>query len=238
MNTVRLRENSYSTKRSIKNLQSDEQPREKMLLHGPEALSDAELIAMLLRSGSKEMNVIETSRALLDECKGIKGILKRNWQELAQIKGIGKVKAITLLAAVELSTRLQESWDEEDIILNTPEKVNQHFGPRLRNLTKEVFMVVYLNSAKKMTGYDKISLGGANATVVDPPEIMRMSILNRAHTILLIHNHPSGNNKPSSADISLTNRLVQAGKMVGIEITDHIIICGNSYYSFRTTGLI
>ena len=214
----------------------DEQPREKMMRYGSESLSDAELIAILLRTGSGKMNVIDTARALIDHFDGINNLCRKNWQELRVIPGIAKVKAVTLEAVFELARRLQVAKLGENITLKCPEDVNNYFGPLLRDFRKEVFVVAFLNAAKVMTGYKKISVGGVTATIVDPAEVMRQAILNDAHSVIVLHNHPSGNTNPSRADLQLTHRLVESGKLLGIQVEDHVIIADHTFTSLRTNG--
>ncbi|HKJ46652.1 MAG TPA: DNA repair protein RadC, partial [Balneolales bacterium] len=149
---------------------------------------------------------------------------------------IAKVKAITLEAVFELSRRLQVADQEEKVILKCPEDVNAYFGPILRDLRKENFIVAFLNAAKVLTGYKKISIGGVTATIVDPAEVMKQAIMNDAHSVIVLHNHPSGNTKPSRADIQLTKRLVNSGKMLGISVEDHVIVAGYEFTSLRAKG--
>jgi DNA repair protein RadC len=224
--------------RSVSEMQPDEQPREKLLKYGAESLSDAELLAILLRTGSKGMNVVDTSRALLDHFSGLRNLSGQNWQAMKVIPGIAKVKALTLEAVFELSRRIQMESVGEEIKITSPELAASYFSPRLRDLKHEVFLVGFLNNSKVLTGYKKISSGGSTATIVEPAEVIRQSILNQANSILLVHNHPSGYLKESQADISLTKRLCEAGKLVGIPVVDHIIIAGDGFISFRNKNLI
>ena len=223
--------------RTVKEMLPDEQPREKLMNYGAGSLSDAELLAILLRTGTQKMNVIETSRALLGHFGGLHQLIKKEWNELRVIPGIAKVKAITLEAAFELARRIQTAGLGEEIQLNDPEKVAAFFGPKLRHLTKESFYVVFLNNKKVMIGFKEISKGGSNATVVEPAEVMRQAVLNQANSIILVHNHPSGVNRASSADITLTKRISESGKILGIPVDDHVIIAGYEYVSMRSERL-
>lgn len=225
-------------KRTVKEMQPEEQPREKLTNYGAESLSNAELLAILLRTGSQSMNVIQTSQALLDHFGGLRHLARKNWQEMKVIPGIAKVKALTLEAVFELSRRIQVASLGEQIQITSPSDATAYFGPKLRDLTKEVFIVAFLNNAKIVMGYKKISSGGSTATVVDPAEVMRQAMINEANSILLIHNHPSGNTSESRADKQLTRRIAEAGKLLGIPVDDHIIIAGDSYTSFRAKGLL
>jgi DNA repair protein RadC len=183
------------------------------------------------------MNVIETSRALLDHFGGLHSLIKKEWNELQTIPGIAKVKAITLEAAFELARRIQVAGLGEEIQITSPEDGAAFFGPKLRHLTKEVFIVAFLNNKKVMTGFHQISSGGSNATIVEPAEVLRRAILNQANSIILLHNHPSGNNRPSTADINLTKRIAESGKLLGIPVDDHIIIAGYDFVSLRSERL-
>ena len=223
--------------RTVKEMLPDEQPREKLMKYGASSLSDHELLAILLRTGTQKMNVIETSRALLNHFGGLHHLIRRDWNELRVIPGIAKVKAITLEAAFELARRIQVAGLGEEIQFTDPDQVAAFFGPKLRHLNKEVFYVAFLNSKKVMTGFEQISAGGSNATIVEPAEVMRQAIIHQANSILLIHNHPSGNCRASMADVNITKRITESGKLLGIQIDDHIIIAGYDYLSFRTEKL-
>lgn len=225
-------------KRTVKEMQPNEQPREKLVNHSSESLSDAELLAILLRTGSRRMNVIQMAQALLDHFGGLRQLARREWQDLRAIPGIGKVKALTLRAVFELCRRIEVARLGERVQITSPRDAVAYFGPKLRDLTKEVFIVAFLNNAKIVEGYKKISSGGSTATIVDPAEVMRQAVMNEANSILLVHNHPSGNRRESRADIQLTNRIVKSGKLLGIPVNDHIIIAGDGYTSFRAKGLM
>ena len=224
--------------RSVREMQPDEQPREKLLAYGADSLSDAELLAILLRTGTKGLNVIDASRALLDHFNGLRNLSKQNWQALKVIPGIAKVKAITLEAVFELARRIQIASLGEEIVIDSPDAAAAFFMPKLRDLTKEEFYVAFLNNSKVLTGFKKVSSGGSTATVVDPAEIMRQAILNQANSIILAHNHPSGYLKESKADINLTQRIKNSGDLLNIPVNDHIIIAGDGYISFKAKNLM
>ena len=224
--------------RSVREMQPGEQPREKLLTYGADSLSDAELLAILLRTGTKGLNVIDASRALLDHFNGLRNLSKQNWQALKVIPGIAKVKAITLEAVFELARRIQLASLGEEIVIDSPDAAAAFFMPKLRDLTKEEFYVAFLNNSKVLTGFKKVSSGGSTATVVDPAEIMRQAILNQANSIILAHNHPSGYLKESKADINLTHRIKKSGDLLKIPVNDHIIIAGDGYISFKAKSLL
>lgn len=230
--------NSSGRKGMVRDLPKDEQPRERLIRFGTESLSDAELLAILMRTGSKKMNVVDTSRDLLQRFGGLHKLVRKNWRELRVIDGVADVKAITLEAAFELSRRIQSKNGERPLFFKSPEDVVSCFGPRLRDQQQEYFWVVFLNAAKGVMGYQMISKGGKTATIVDPAEVMRQSIMNEAYSIIIVHNHPSGNRRASKADLAITKKLIDAGKLLDIKIDDHIIIAGYDYLSMRVEGLI
>lgn len=236
-----MNEESFSVEkfhnRTVKDMLPDEQPREKLMRYGAESLSDSELLAILLRTGTRKLNVIETAKALLSEFGGLHNLVRKNWQSLKVIPGIAGVKAITLEAAFELARRIEVAGLGEEVQLTSPESVNAYFGPKLRHLTKERFLVAFLNNKRVLMGYKSISNGGQTATIVDPAEVMRQAVLSEANSMVLIHNHPSGNNKASTADIQLTKRLAECGKMFGIPVDDHVIIAGYNFISLRSENL-
>lgn len=224
--------------RVVKDMPPDEQPREKLQRNGAETLSNAELLSILLRTGTSEMNVIDTSRAILNVCGGLHNMARKDHKDLCRVKGIGSVKAITIMAALELGKRLHSRPLEEAVFFRSPEDVYHFFGPIMRDYRKEVFITAYVNASKKMIGYERISVGGQTSTIVDASEVMKHAILNDAHSLILIHNHPSGNASASQADIQLTQRICKAGKIVGIRVEDHVIVAGYEYVSLRSKGLI
>ncbi len=225
-------------KRMVRDLSEDEQPRERLIRFGTESLSDAELLAILMRTGSRKMNVIDTCRNMLGHFGGLHKLVRKNWRELRVIEGVADVKAITLEAAFELSRRLQTAGNDKPVFFRSPEDVAAYFGPRLRDLQLEQFMVVFLNAAKTVTGRQIISKGGKTATIVDPAEVMRQAIMNEANSIIIVHNHPSANRRASKADINITKKLTDAGRLLDIPVDDHIIIAGYDYLSMRSEGLM
>ncbi|MBP3191511.1 RadC family protein [Natronogracilivirga saccharolytica] len=222
----------------VRDLAEDEQPRERLMRYGTESLSDAEILAILMRTGSRKMNVLDTCRSLLDHFGGLHKLVRKSWRELRIVEGVADVKAITLEAAFELSRRLQSGGNAKPLFFHTPEDVAAFFGPRLRDLQTEQFLVVFMNAAKAVNGHQVISKGGKTATIVDPSEVMRQAIMNEANSIIIVHNHPSANRRASKADISITRKIVQAGDLLDITVDDHIIIAGYDYLSMRAEGLM
>lgn len=224
--------------RSVREMPVDEQPREKLQSYGAESLSEAELIAILLRTGSKGLNVIDTARALITHFGSLRQLSKQSWQSMKIIPGIAKVKAITMESVFELSRRVQVASLGEEVIMITPEIAAAYFAPKLRDLSHEEFYVAFLNNSKRLLGIKKISSGGSTSTIVEPAEVMRQAILNQANSIILVHNHPSGYLKESKADIMLTKRLAESGRLLNIPVIDHIIIAGNDFISLKSKNLM
>lgn len=223
----------------VKDLPLDDRPREKLLMRGAQNLTDAELIAILLRTGTKGRSVIKVAQDLIDNEGNLAVISSKSSPVLQKQKGIGKDKAATLLAAFEISKRIlyQSKWFSNKKI-TSPAEIAEIFIPLLHDELKERFIVVSLSSANKIIKYDIISVGNLNSSVVHPREVFKTAIENSAASIILIHNHPSGNLEPSSEDISITKKIVESGKILDIPVFDHLIIAGNGYTSFVEKRLI
>ncbi len=223
----------------VKDLPLDDRPREKLLLRGAQNLTDAELIAILLRTGNKGKSVIQVAQELINDYGNLAVLSSRSVSMLTRTKGIGNDKAATLLAAFELSRRIQiqSKWFSEKKI-TSPQDVADIFIPLLRDELREHFCVVCLSSANKIIRYEVISVGNLNSSVVHPREIFKVAIDNNSASIILIHNHPSGNPEPSNEDISITKKVVESGKIMDIPVFDHIIIAGNGFTSFVEKRLI
>ena len=226
-------------KLTIKDLPLDDRPREKLLLRGSQSLSDAELIAILLRTGKKGKSVLEIAREIIKSEGNLAMLATRTVDSLQKVDGIGKDKAATLAAAFELSRRIlsQSKWFSNRKI-SSPQDIAEIFIPILRDEIKEKFIVVCLNSANRVIKYETISVGNLNSSVVHPREIFKVAIDNSSASIILIHNHPSGNPEPSNEDIRLTKKIVESGKILDIPVFDHLIIAGETYTSFVEKRLI
>jgi DNA repair protein RadC len=224
---------------NIKSWAEADRPREKLLLHGRHTLSDAELLAILLRTGTKNHSAVNVARDLLIESGNDLTILSRlNAREMAKIKGIGLVKAVTLVAALELGRRRREAEALKKEKIASSKDVCDLMQPHLADLIHEEFWILLLNRANHIILKKNVSSGGISGTVVDPRLIFKAAIEHNASGIILCHNHPSGNTKPSEADIQLTRKLRDAGKNLDIDILDHLIIAGQQYYSFADEGII
>jgi DNA repair protein RadC len=224
---------------SIKNWSEDDRPREKLLIKGKNTLSDAELIAILIGSGNKEDSAVELSRKILNSVNNnLIELTKLSIGELMKFKGIGEAKAISIVAALELGNRRRES----DVIIkdkiSSSKDVFELFSSTFSNTHFEEFWILMLNRANRIIKKINISEGGISGTFVDPKKIFRYSLENNASSIVLCHNHPSGNIQPSEADIKLTKKLKDAGTAMDINVVDHIIIGNESYYSFSDEGIL
>lgn len=226
-------------KNTVKELPLDDRPREKLLLRGSQNLSDAELVAILLRTGKKGKSVLEISRELISNEGNLAMLATKTADSLQKISGIGKDKAATLVAAFELSRRIlsQAKWFSNQKV-TSPQEIADIFIPMLRDDTKERFIVVCLNSSNKIIKHETISIGSLNSSVVHPREIFKVAIDCSSASIILIHNHPSGNPEPSNEDIRITKKVVESGKILDIPVFDHLIIAGDTYTSFVEKRLI
>lgn len=217
----------------IKDLPNDDQPREKLAAKGADSLTDAELIAILLRTGTKGRNVIEVARDLILQYGDFTSLGKKSIQELTKILGIGRDKAVSLSAAFEIGKRTAIQISEMSMAkkITSAEDVANIFIPRLRDELKENFFVVCLSTSNTIIRAEKISVGTLDASLVHPREVFKIAILNNSKSIILVHNHPSGNPEPSDEDYSITKKFVEAGKILNIPILDHVIIAGGKFTS-------
>jgi DNA repair protein RadC len=220
----------------IKDLPKIERPREKLITKGAENLKDSELLAILLRTGKAGKNVIEIASQILSKYSK-KRLLQMTYDDLSKISGIDSAKATTLLAAFELSKRALEVNDTNLPTIVTPKDVVAQLTD-LRHNKKEHFVALYLNARSQLVHKETISMGTLNANLVHPREVFEPAIKHSAAGIMVAHNHPSGDPKPSENDLEITKRLVEAGKMMGVELLDHVIIAMNSYFSFKEKELI
>ncbi len=217
----------------------EERPREKVLANGVLYLSDSELLAILLGSGTKNMTAVELARVILKEAGNSLQVLgKQGISDLIKIKGVGPAKAITLLAALELGRRRAGMQHPEKIPVKSSATVFQIFHPLMGDLEHEEFWLLMLNRANRVVGRYKVSQGGLSGTVIDTRIILKKALDNLASSIIVCHNHPSGNKQPSDADVKITEKLKKAAEMLEIKLLDHVIIADKSYFSFADEGLI
>ena len=218
----------------MKELPIDDRPREKLINNGAAALTDSELLAILIGSGTQEKSALDIARDLTADNGILKNIaLVHDVKELAKTKGLGRAKAATIIAALELGRRVASAEPLMRDSIASPEDGVALLMPRLRYESKEHFLVVLLNSKNKVLEIEQISEGSLNSSVVHPREVFAPAVLHHAAAILTAHNHPSGDPTPSKEDKDLTNTLVQAGKYMGIPVLDHIIIGDAKYFSFK-----
>ena len=218
----------------------DDRPREKMLLKGAYALSDAELLAILIATGTRELSAVDLGKKILALTGNqLNELGKLSIKDFKKVKGIGEAKAITIAAALELGRRkkLDESKQAHQFITSSKQAAD-YFLPLLSDLKHEEFWVGYLNRRHKIIELKKVSEGGVAGTVADPKIIFKHAVELLASSIILAHNHPSGNLRPSEADKQLTKKLVQGGKMLDILVVDHLIISDQRFYSFADEGLM
>ena len=220
----------------IKDIPKLERPREKLIKKGPKALKKEELLAIILRTGLKGKNAIQVANDILIKY-GNKKFLLASYQELRNIKGVGPTKAAQILAAIELGSRLFKEKPEQEIYIHSPEDTIKIISG-LKNNKKENFVALYLDARNKLIYQETISIGSLNASIVHPREVFEPAIQYLAAQIILAHNHPSGDPEPSTEDLAITKRLVESGKILGIEITDHIILAKNGFVSFKAKRLL
>ena len=223
----------------IREMLPEERPRERLMAHGPEALTITELLAILIGSGRKDHSALDIARELTgDLMKDARLARTQDVRELTRIPGIGPAKAAVILAALELGRRLAEAETQPFQTIHCPEDGAMLVMPRLRYETHEHFLVMLLNSKGKVTGIEPVSEGSLNASVVHLREAFAPALLHHAAAILAVHNHPSGDPTPSREDRELTKTLWETGKVMGIPLVDHLIIGDGIYYSFKEHGLM
>ena len=227
------------TMKTIKSWAEEDRPREKMLAKGKEALSNAELIAILIGSGNSKESAVDLSRRILcDMNDNLIELSKLSINDMMKYRGIGEAKAISIAAALEIGRRRRFSEALEKPSIKNSLIAYECFYAHLSDLNHEQFWIMLLNNANKVIRLEKIGIGGMTGTTADPKKIFKCALENNAASIMLCHNHPSGNVMPSNADKQITNNLINAGKFLEIKILDHIIIGIDNYYSFADEGLL
>ncbi len=216
----------------IKDMASKEKPRERLLEVGVSNLSNEELLSIILKTGTKGYSVKTISSLIMSEYKYIENLKNISINKLCKIKGIGKVKAIELVASLELGRRVFYKKEKENIILNNSTLIYNYFKDIFYGETQENFYAIYLDTKNKLINYKLLFIGTINSSCVHPREIFKYAFLESAASIIVLHNHPSGDTTPSEPDIELTKHLFESGKIIGIPVLDHIIIGNDSYYSF------
>lgn len=222
----------------LRDVPEEERPRERMIRKGREHLSNVELIALLLRTGSTGESVMALAQRVLSQTGGLKGIAQLSYHELTKIHGIGPAKAVQILAGIELGQRLMKALPEEKDAIRCPSDAAQLVMEEMRFLQQEHFVCMFLDTKNRVIEKKCIFIGSLNSSVVHPREIFREAIRCSAAGVICAHNHPSGDPTPSQEDFEITKRLFNAGEMIGIELIDHLIIGDQLYYSMREKGVI
>lgn len=215
---------------------NDSRPRERMEKYGAKSLADHELLAIILRTGTRGQNVVALALEVLKEVEDIYRMQHVSLQELMKIPGIGKVKASEILASIEFGRRISQSSQVKEGTVSSSTWVGKYLQRELSNLNQENVVALYLNTKNEIIKKDTVFIGGLNTSVAHPREIFNRAISYSAASIILAHNHPSGNVEPSEADLSFTSRMVEAGELLGIQVLDHFIIGEKDYLSLREEG--
>ncbi|GIV33617.1 MAG: DNA repair protein RadC [Chitinophagales bacterium] len=235
-------EENESYRLPIRTWAEDDRPREKLITKGRQALSNAELLAILIRSGSRELSAVDLAKRLLAKAGNDLNRLARfhlaDFKDPKNLKGLGVTKAITIMAALELGARRKAADALDKLKIINSQTVYEVLHPRMADLTHEEFWVICLNRANKILAIESISKGGVSGTVADVRIIFRRAVELLASSIILAHNHPSGNKRPSEQDKALTRKMKEAGKIMDIAVLDHLIITADGYFSFADEGLI
>ena len=217
----------------------EDRPREKLLLKGKSALSDAELIAILIGSGTKSLSAVDVAKQILgNAANNLNELAKRSVKDLKKVKGIGEAKAIAIVSALELGRRRKNEEYMDKVRITCSNDIYELMKPDLMDLPKEEFWVILLNRANRLIKKEQISSGGVSGTVADPKIIFKAALDQYASSIILVHNHPSGNLHPSQSDINLTKKMKEAGNLLEIPVLDHVIFSDQGYISFADDGLL
>ena len=220
----------------IRDYAQEDRPRERLMIQGPQSLSNQELIAILLRTGTKEESVIKLSNRLLHQFEGLRLLKEASLEEIMSIKGIGEAKAVQVMSAIEIGRRISNLTFEDRYVIRSPEEGANYLMNDMRFLTQEHFVTLYLNTKNQVIHQQTIFIGSLNASIVHPREVFKEAFRRSAASIVCAHNHPSGDPAPSKEDINVTRRLVECGKMIGIDVLDHIIIGDKKYVSLKEKG--
>ena len=232
-------EQSYNQSLVIKSWAEEDRPREKLLLKGKAALSDAELIGILIGSGTPKLTAVDVAKLILTAVNNdLNELAKLSVNDLKKHKGIGEAKAIAIVSALELGRRRKETAASAKTKITCSTDIYNYIKPQLLDLPHEEFWIILLNRANVVMKKMPVSSGGVAGTVADPKIIFKQALEHLASAIILVHNHPSGNLKPSGADIALTKKMKEAGTLLDLPILDHIIFTENQYYSFADEGLL
>jgi DNA repair protein RadC len=220
----------------LRDVPNDERPRERMQQFGAQALSNAELLAILLRTGTFAESAVRLAQKVLLEAGSLRNLVDMSMDQLKTIKGIGSAKAMQIQASIELGRRLARTSMTDTVTIRSPQDVASYLMEDLRYLQKEHFVVLFLNTKNHVVAQETLSMGSLNASIVHPREVFRAAIKRSSASIICVHNHPSGDPTPSPEDIAMTTRLVEAGQIIGIEVLDHIILGDQNFVSLKEKG--
>lgn len=221
----------------IKQWAADDKPREKMLARGADALSATELLAILINNGTRSKSAIDLARELLQQGgNSLSSLAKMSLKDLQKVKGVGPAKAVAIKAALQLGILLEEEALNQLPVLRSSKDIAVYLRKRLQHESRESFIVVYLNKANRVLATEVVSTGGVTGTIADPKIIFKRALELQASHLILSHNHPSGNLRPSDADRKLTEKIKQAARLIDMEVIDHIIVSDQGYYSFADSG--
>lgn len=224
---------------SIKTWAKDDRPREKLRSRGPQQLSDSELLAILIRNGVTRRTAVDLAKEVLSlGGNDLNALGRLGVKDFMRVRGMGEAKAITLAAALELGRRRQSATLSDKLVVKSSREVAVYIQSQLRDLSHEVFGVIFLNRANRVKRYEVISTGGITGTVADPRVIFRKALSEEAVSIILFHNHPSGNLKPSRADEELTAKIADGARLLDLRVLDHIIVSDEGYFSFADEGML
>jgi DNA repair protein RadC len=222
----------------LRDVPHEERPRERMQQFGAQALSNAELLAILLRTGTYAESAVRLAQKVLIEAGSLRNLVDMSTDQLMTIKGIGSAKALQIQASIELGRRLARTSMSDTITIRSPQDVSTYLMEDLRYLQKEHFVCLFLNTKNHVIGQETLSMGSLNASIVHPREVFRAAIKRSSASIICVHNHPSGDPTPSPEDIQMTARLVEAGQIIGIEVLDHIILGDQNFVSLKEKGFM
>jgi len=224
---------------TIKEWAEDDRPREKLMLKGKQALSDAELLAILLATGTKNESAVQLAQRILSSYKNnLNEIARLSVNDLKKFKGIGEAKAITIVSALELGRRRKETETLQHTVVKTSIDAYHHIATKLSDLPHEEFWVMLLNRANKIVKTELVGRGGVTGTVADVRLILKTAVEHLACSIIVAHNHPSGNLRPSDSDVQLTKKIKEAAKLFDMQLVDHIIVGDGAYLSFADEGML
>ena len=223
---------------TLRDIPIEERPRERMRNYGANALSNAELLAILLRTGTVNESAVLLAQRILNECGSLRNLVDMSVDQLTAIRGVGEAKALQILAGIELGRRIARTQQPEMPVIRSPQDAANLVMEDMRYLKQEHFAVLFLNTKNQVIAVETLSIGSLNASIVHPREVFRAAIRRSSASIICVHNHPSGDPTPSREDIQVTERLVEAGRIIGIDVLDHLIIGDQKFASLKEQGLM